>query len=1179
MCARLSGLTALQGVSSSMEVVEVEVGTEGPLGLNLEYSEAVNALVIVSIDLAKVSEERTRCGITMAQIGDAIVAVDGVSVLAGDLDTAVGLLQQALSKPKDDNSRCMRLARPQRTRVEASRPERMLRPRLAVSLEASLRQSSFFEPLHVEVSNESYWYQARRELGGRRHMAREIVELTGAAAERMRGGVGYEAFYYALAPDESTGALNPQRLSAGSAPNAKQAWLLADAMCRSRDRSKTPIEAEDLLNTHLKVIVVSPTFVGLDQPDRAELVVEALLEKKGNKQVCADRVFSEGINAVPAEGEMTAIDDCRWVPARIPRGFLIGPSVFALPFHARLARLGGTELILHLLTPAQWQPNKFHAAPVEQRDDRRLELAILGFDSALKSRLKAARSSKVIRDMIVAGPEDENEARRHDPLFGHFFHSLSAEHRKYLVQGQRAANAALERARTKSTGVRDSATVSRTRINNVATIFKDGAPRRRKGLVAEQAASRHAAALKLEAECATRLQRIFRRKLFLRAFRRRNRRHLAATRIQRTVRGFFGSVFARLYKQLLSLAVTRIACRYRILAAIRRTQSKRTLFNTAAVSIERAERGRRARVYVSWVRLNWHKATQLNRVARGFLARCTFNQLFIKAHFRCDSANRLRCRRPRSINRLLPVTKLPLTSRLALKPLAAARLQAMARQGAARVVFLETRAQWIDETVVQPARLKLQKVWRGALGRLEARLAHIRRGAATQIQRRARGRRARLWKQRIQSAIHRKCAATWIQCTVRGYLDRCVVLLMRRDARRRKVQDMLIPAVQALVRRELAKSRVMRIRIVWRGAILVQRAWRAHLATRSAVFIRNNLASLKRAMCASVLQRRMRGYLARRHYSFLWHATAGARFRSARIIFRAWKRYRVRLNFAQVKAEWVVDRSTKELARLRETRDDIKRDIEDVRADMKDVQRKRSWACKRLKQLAAFILQAELRLPRIEAEIDNLELADIEAGWGEAFEHEWQRLDGQALMAKEEERLHKVALKRYDEQLLDLQLESEDLEIDLDDISVAAAAESESQHRLNIASADKLAVADKNRRIMVERMRWKVRDVRVRVLERDRPEMARLFEHAVAPHRVEHSQLLSYKKRKKIEDRVRKEALSAEASIHIGRLEKTKTDSDCAVENLKDTYDRVVVGCASLLRSATLDYRTNKNIY
>lgn len=1167
-----------------MEEVEVVVGADGPLGLNLEYSEAAKALVIVSIDLAKVGGERTRCGITLAQKGDAIVAVDDVSVLAADLDTAAGLLRQELSKPKDDNSRRMRLARRQRMSLatqEANSPVPVVRPPLAVSLEASLRQSSFFEPLHVEVSNESYWYKARRELGGRRHMAREIVELAGSAAERMRGGVGYEAFYYALAADESTGALRPQRMSAGSALNAKQAWLLADAMCRSRDSdfgSTRTLDAEDLLNTHLKVSVVSPTFVGLDQPDRAELVVEALLQKKGNKPVCADRVVSEGINEVPAEGEMTAIGDCRWVPARIPRGFLVGPSVFALPFHARIARLGATELILHLMTPAQWQPNKFRAAPVEQRDDRRLELAILGFDPAWKSKLKAAQSSKVIKDMIDAGPEDESKARRHDPLFGHFFHSLSAEHRRYLVEEQRAANAALVRARTKSTAQRDAPTASRRRKIDVATVFKDGAPRRQGLSAAEQAASRHATALKLEAECAKRLQRIFRRKLFLRAFRRRNRRHLAATRVQRIVRGFFGSVFARLYKQLLFLAVTRIACRYRILAATRRTQCRRTRFNTAAVSIERAERGRRARLYVSWVRRNWHKATQLNRVARGFLARCAFKLLFIRAHFRCDLTQCVHCRRPRSIVRFLPTAKLPLTSRLAVKPLAATRLQAMARQGTARVLFLESRAKWIEETVVQPARLRLQRVWRGALGRLEARLANLRRDAATRIQSLARGRLARSWKQCITCAIHRNLAATRIQYVVRGYLDRCVVLLMRRAARRRKARDVLIPVAQALVRRELAKSRMKRIRVISRGAICVQRAWRTHLATRSAVCIRNNLVGLKRSMCAAVLQRRTRGYLARRHYSYLWHAIAGSRVRSARVIFRAWKRYRVRLSFAQVKAEWDAERSAKELARLRETRDDINRDMEDVRADMKDIQRRRKWACQRLKQLAAFILEAELRLPKIEAELDNLELADIEAGWAEAFEQEWQRLDGQALMAKEEERLHKVAVRRYDEQLLDLQLESEDLEIDIDDISVAAVAESESQHRLNIASADKLAVADKNRRIMVERMRWKVRDVRVRVLERDRPEMERLFRHAIAPHRVEHGMLLSYKKRSKLERRARKEALAAEASLHTDRFESVRRDGDCSVRKLKDTYDRVVVGCASLLRSATLDFRTDKSI-
>ena len=79
----------------------------------------------------------------------------------------------------------------------------------------------------------------------------------------------------------------------------------------------------------------------------------------------------------------------------------------------------------------------------------------------------------------------------------------------------------------------------------------------------------------------------------------------------------------------------------------------------------------------------------------------------------------------------------------------------------------------------------------------------------------------------------------------------------------------------------------------------------------------------------------------------------------------------------------------------------------------------------------------------IERQIEELDFADVEAGWAEALENEWERLSSQLAMSLEEIRLQKCQIVRCNAGLLDLQLEFEDDEVDVDDIGMREQEEFE----------------------------------------------------------------------------------------------------------------------------------------
>ncbi|CAM9183903.1 unnamed protein product, partial [Hapterophycus canaliculatus] len=184
-----------------------------------------------------------------------------------------------------------------RIKADARRGDALLEPIVCPRqqlLKKTLEMNPILRPLAVCLTNLSYWYQQRRLLGGSRHMHRRVV--FDPRSKR------WEASIYKLGDRPSDGKLVPiltpiksvaTKLSTeGQASyhswedSTRRLCALALAAKSAKERDANPgavrgpkppgLNQHTMLQTHMSVLVVSDTFVGLSHADRLALVFTAL---------------------------------------------------------------------------------------------------------------------------------------------------------------------------------------------------------------------------------------------------------------------------------------------------------------------------------------------------------------------------------------------------------------------------------------------------------------------------------------------------------------------------------------------------------------------------------------------------------------------------------------------------------------------------------------------------------------------------------------------------------------------------------------------------------------------------------------------------------------------------------------------------------------------------------------
>ena len=214
------------------------------------------------------------------------------------------------------------------------------------------------------------------------------------------------------------------------------------------------------------------------------------------------------------------------------------------------------------------------------------------------------------------------------------------------------------------------------------------------------------------------------------------------------------------------------------------------------------------------------------------------------------------------------------------------------------------------------------------------------------------------------------------------------------------------------------------------------------------------MLKMKGKSCTEI-QRAFRGWYWRRHAYQKKASEAARRLYASRIIMRGWIRYRDGRLYRAVKEAWEVEQSAETLMDLDEERAEILEDLDDIELDIQARERSLRRVNRRIKEILYFNEQVALRLPKVNWEIDHPGPKDIQQGWYEAFQDEFERLHNQSRMAREEMRLCKVKVRMLQNELDMLWLEREDVQIDLDGIGLAEHQEFELLRRHQLKMADR----------------------------------------------------------------------------------------------------------------------------
>ena len=116
------------------------------------------------------------------------------------------------------------------------------------------------------------------------------------------------------------------------------------------------------------------------------------------------------------------------------------------------------------------------------------------------------------------------------------------------------------------------------------------------------------------------------------------------------------------------------------------------------------------------------------------------------------------------------------------------------------------------------------------------------------------------------------------------------------------------------------------------------------------------------------------------------------------------------------------------------------------------------------------------RIPNVEDEFDKLTDEDIERGWMEALEREWETLQNRAAMSAEELLCKRFQQKELEDQIEAWLLEFEELELDLDECQMQYVRETEMLRLSEIAKVEYRVNAEWQKRVRTQQVRWGVQD-------------------------------------------------------------------------------------------------------
>ncbi|DBA03890.1 TPA: hypothetical protein N0F65_004580 [Lagenidium giganteum] len=796
------------------------------------------------------------------------------------------------------------------------------------------------------------------------------------------------------------------------------------------------------------------------------------------------------------------------------RGYAyVGPSVARLPQWRALPY----HFTVAAKTSTQWRADTNHGHhPLVYSHTERFGLSHLANDRALAVDHSVLPVSRGLAELVTT-TEEAIQAQAANSVLPHFYHGLPSDLKRMIADEQLQADARLTH----------SSQYKKLRQNSEATFLKKYLRRRREVI-----------------DAAVKCQRLVRRRAQPNVLRRLHRQQRAAMVIQRIFRGHGARRYARAYFRVMTCAALIVQSVFRSYASRQRTKALRRAMNYGALQLQRLYRGHCDRVLVHWIRQMQASAIVVERLVRGFMARR-------------QTQRRRAARYKRTV--VIPAVK---------------NIQRVFRGHRARLRAQRLREERYHRTVLTPAALKIERLLRGFVARKRAKRHRQRTMAARVLQRHWRSYRYRCKWQALMVIRHRHRMAIKIGAAGRGFVVR---KFYQRERRRIYHFQVVLPAavsIQRTYRGYIVRRRLEDLRDRVEAAITLQQMWRQRSKVR---VIRERLAGFRdkiRHTSAATIQRAFRCSRARHRLFYLRMAYRARYGRAALAVQSAWKSFSARKQLQELRFCAQIERKAQALTKWKDEREMITFDMTDARDDLKRLMKYKAKSLRRIKELKDMRVEWERRQPVIAKELSELTEEDIDRGWGEAFTTEQQVIHFSLLLSVEDILGRREQIREYEAEIEDVRLELEDLERDLEECMLEESVELEQYRDLEIKHAHSMFTKDRDRRVQHQRIRWRIRDDRKKVVRRERTDLQLLEKDLMAKRQVQELGTLSFEKKLFLQQKL-------EQAIQTAAQSNTR-QREASVEQAREVklavgFDDIVSKMRAITTEYTYDMRVPKN--
>jgi len=563
------------------------------------------------------------------------------------------------------------------------------------------------------------------------------------------------------------------------------------------------------------------------------------------------------------------------------------------------------------------------------------------------------------------------------------------------------------------------------------------------------------------------MQHIYRERLNRRFLRWWFKRHRAATWISRLYRGYCARIYSSSYRLIRSSASVKVQSVRRGYTTRRWTRKWMHDRMTSIAIIQPLAKQYVVRKREKFAAENKASATLLQCIIRGHLARCFSLRFKAMKYFETV---------------VVPCTQY---------------LQATFRGCRDRTYIKKQVMPLIQHRrKTHIAVLAMQSLLRGVMGRRKAKLRKLEDRGAKRIQAIVFGFLARRHTKQLRR-MRKMCRdAVVIQRIIRGWIDREMVKDIQLERHHFAVR---VPAAIDLQRvyRSYAERERARIAIIrWNSAIKVVNFWR--FCKAMLVFHQKWLLHLesRRYNLAAQFQKIVRGYQARCYTANLRRMVHGTQIKAVIVLQCAYRKYSARKALEKQRKIAEDYWSNNCIAESNEDAEVYANKIKALQKRIRYTSKARKMAQRKISVLRSAKYEHSQRIPAIEKELQQLDDDEIQNGWADALEEEWEQRTNCLDMMSEEIlqlrcRVHKAS------QLIEADtLEIEELEIDLEECYSEVCEE---YQIIRIREINRLEVKmrhDYIRNVSQQRKKWRIR-------EGNRKKTVERFEKVTRQHKID----------------------------------------------------------------------------